>query len=136
MIDERTDLPEGTEVELQLVEVTDAFTDMAPEDRDELEEAIEEGFRDLKTATTSAHENSWHSREPRTLEGRDQDTGPSATLGKKPNCYKCAARADAGQGRDQRGSRTRRGGGASLRKVRRGAGSTDGVSRRSSRQRA
>ena len=48
VIDERTDLPEGTEVELQLVKVADAFADMAPEDREELEEAIEEGFRDFE----------------------------------------------------------------------------------------
>ena len=48
VIDERTDLPEGTEVELQLVKVADAFADMAPEDRNELEEAIEEGFRDFE----------------------------------------------------------------------------------------
>ena len=45
VIDESTDLPEGTEVELQLVKVTDAFADMA---REELEEAIEEGFRDFE----------------------------------------------------------------------------------------
>ena len=30
VIDERTDLPEGTEVELQLVKVADAFAEMAP----------------------------------------------------------------------------------------------------------
>ncbi len=48
VIDESTDLPEGTEVELQLVKVADAFADMAPEDREELEEAIEEGFRDFE----------------------------------------------------------------------------------------
>jgi predicted DNA-binding antitoxin AbrB/MazE fold protein len=45
VIDESTDLPEGTEVEL--AKVADAFADMAPEDREELEEAIEEGFRDF-----------------------------------------------------------------------------------------
>jgi predicted DNA-binding antitoxin AbrB/MazE fold protein len=48
VIDESTDLPEGTEVELQLVKVTDAFADMARGDREELEEAIEEGFRDFE----------------------------------------------------------------------------------------
>ena len=47
-IDERTDLAESTEVDLQLVKVADAFADMAPEDRDELEEAIEEGFLDVE----------------------------------------------------------------------------------------
>lgn len=49
VIDERTDLPEGTEVELQLIKVADAFADMTPEDREELEEAIEEGFRDFES---------------------------------------------------------------------------------------
>ena len=48
MIDERTDLPGGTEVELQLVKVADAFADMAPEDREELEEATEEGYLDFE----------------------------------------------------------------------------------------
>jgi hypothetical protein len=48
VIDECTDLPEGTEVELQLVKVADAFADMAPDDREEVEEAIEEGFQDFE----------------------------------------------------------------------------------------
>ena len=48
VIDEHTDLPEGTEVELQLVKIADAFADMAPDDREELEGAIEEGFRDFE----------------------------------------------------------------------------------------
>jgi hypothetical protein len=48
VIDEQTDLPEGTEVELQLVKVADAFANMAPEEREELEEAIDEGFRDFQ----------------------------------------------------------------------------------------
>ena len=48
VIDESTDLPEGTEVELQLVKGTDAFADMARGDREELEEAIEEGFLDFE----------------------------------------------------------------------------------------
>jgi hypothetical protein len=48
VIDERTDLPEGTEVELQLVKVADAFANLDPEERKELEEAIEEGFRDFE----------------------------------------------------------------------------------------
>ena len=48
VIDEPTDLPEGTEVELQLVKAADTFADMASEDREELEEAIEDGFRDIE----------------------------------------------------------------------------------------
>ena len=50
VIDETTDLPEGTEVELQLVKVADAFADMAPEDREELEEAIEETLAEFDEA--------------------------------------------------------------------------------------
>jgi predicted DNA-binding antitoxin AbrB/MazE fold protein len=46
--DEPTDLPEGTEVELQLVNVADPWVDMDPEERAELEEAIEEGARDFE----------------------------------------------------------------------------------------
>jgi hypothetical protein len=48
VIDEVTDLPEGTEVELQVVKVADPFADMALEERHELEEAIEEGARDFE----------------------------------------------------------------------------------------
>jgi hypothetical protein len=44
VIDEDTDLPEGTEVELQPIKVADAFADMATDDRKELEE----GFRDFE----------------------------------------------------------------------------------------
>jgi hypothetical protein len=45
--DEPANLPEGTPVELQLV-TTDPWADMAPEERAELEESIEEGFRDIE----------------------------------------------------------------------------------------
>ena len=45
--DEPANLPEGTEVELQLV-TTDSWADMDPEERAELEESIEEGFRDME----------------------------------------------------------------------------------------
>jgi hypothetical protein len=38
----------AAEVELQLVKVAEAFTDMALQDRDEREEAIEEGLRDFE----------------------------------------------------------------------------------------
>jgi hypothetical protein len=48
VIDEPTDLPEGTEVELQLVNVADPWAEMDPEERAELEEAIEEGARDFE----------------------------------------------------------------------------------------
>jgi hypothetical protein len=45
--DEPANLPEGTPVELQLV-TTDPWTEMDPEERAELEEAIEEGYRDIQ----------------------------------------------------------------------------------------
>jgi hypothetical protein len=45
--DEPTDLPEGTEVELQLI-VADSFAKMDPAERAALEESIEEGYRDLE----------------------------------------------------------------------------------------
>ena len=45
--DEPANLPEGTPVELQLV-TTDPWADMDPEERAELEESIEEGFRDIE----------------------------------------------------------------------------------------
>ncbi len=45
--DEPANLPEGTPVELQLV-ATDPWSAMDPEERAELEEAIEEGYRDIE----------------------------------------------------------------------------------------
>ena len=45
--DEPANLPEGTSVELQLM-TTDPWADMDPEERAELEEAIEEGYRDIQ----------------------------------------------------------------------------------------
>lgn len=45
--DEPTNLPEGTQVELQVVGV-DSLAEMAPEERAELEEAIEQGYRDVE----------------------------------------------------------------------------------------
>lgn len=45
--DEPANLPEGTPVELQLV-TTDPWAGMDPEERAELEESIEEGFRDME----------------------------------------------------------------------------------------
>jgi hypothetical protein len=48
VIDEPTDLPEGTEVELQIVKVADAWAGVPPGERAALEEAIEEGYRDLE----------------------------------------------------------------------------------------
>jgi hypothetical protein len=46
IIDEPTDLPEGTEVELQLV--GGPFADMSPDARAELEEMIEQGYGDVE----------------------------------------------------------------------------------------
>jgi len=45
--DEPANLPEGTEVELQLVQA-DPWADMNPEERAELEEEIEAGYRDFE----------------------------------------------------------------------------------------
>lgn len=48
VIDEPTDLPEGTVVELRVVKMEDPWADMDPEERAELEASIEEGFRDVE----------------------------------------------------------------------------------------
>ena len=45
--DEPANLPEGTPVELQLV-TTDPWAGMDPQERAELEEAIEQGYRDIE----------------------------------------------------------------------------------------
>jgi hypothetical protein len=45
--DEPANLPEGTEVELQVV-TPDPWADMDPHERAELEASIEEGFRDFE----------------------------------------------------------------------------------------
>jgi len=46
--DEPANLPEGTEVELQLVVPEDPWAGMDPEERAELEEEIEAGYRDVE----------------------------------------------------------------------------------------
>jgi hypothetical protein len=46
--DEPANLPEGTEVELQRVSPEDPWAGMDPEERAELEESIEEGYRDME----------------------------------------------------------------------------------------
>ena len=45
--DEPTELPEGAEVEIELTKV-DSFADMDPDERGELEAAIEEGYEDFE----------------------------------------------------------------------------------------
>ena len=47
VIDEPTELPEGTVVELQLM-TPDPWADMDPEERAELEGEIEAGYRDVE----------------------------------------------------------------------------------------
>jgi hypothetical protein len=47
--DEPAHLPEGTAVTFPVVNVIDPLDDMTPEARAELEEAIEEGYRDIET---------------------------------------------------------------------------------------
>jgi predicted transcriptional regulator len=49
--DEPANLPEGTQVVLQVV-TTDALADMDSEDRAELHQAIREGFEDAKAGRT------------------------------------------------------------------------------------
>ena len=46
--DELADLPEGTPVNFPVVEVVDPLDDMTPEERAELEEEIEAGYRDFE----------------------------------------------------------------------------------------
>jgi len=48
VIDEPTDLPEGTVVELEVVKTEDPWADLDPEERAEIEEGIEAGFRDIE----------------------------------------------------------------------------------------
>jgi hypothetical protein len=45
--DETTDLPEGTQVELQVTKVADPWAEMSADERAELEASIEEGFADV-----------------------------------------------------------------------------------------
>jgi hypothetical protein len=47
--DEPANLPEGTEVELQLLAKGDPWADMDPEERAELEEELEAGYRDVES---------------------------------------------------------------------------------------
>ena len=64
--DEPAHLPEGTAVNFPVVDVVEAFADMAPDERAELEESIEEGFRDMENGSTWERARSWPSFEPRT----------------------------------------------------------------------
>jgi hypothetical protein len=48
VVDQSTELPEGTEVELALTRRVDPFADMDPEERAELERELEEGARDFE----------------------------------------------------------------------------------------
>ena len=48
VIDEPTDLPEGTVVELKVVKMDDPWAGLDPEERAEIEEGIEAGFRDIE----------------------------------------------------------------------------------------
>jgi len=46
--DELAELPEGTAVTFPVVDVVDPLDDMTPEARAELEDEIEEGYRDIE----------------------------------------------------------------------------------------
>jgi hypothetical protein len=48
VVDEPTELPEGTEVELQLTKVASPWADLTAEERTELEAEIEEGAADFQ----------------------------------------------------------------------------------------
>jgi hypothetical protein len=57
VIDEPTDLPEGTVVELKVVKVENPWADMHPEERAELEASLEQGFRDAENGdVVDAHD--------------------------------------------------------------------------------
>jgi hypothetical protein len=47
VVDEATELPEGTEAEMALTRIVGPFADMDPEERAELEHELEEGRRDF-----------------------------------------------------------------------------------------
>jgi hypothetical protein len=47
VVDAPANLPDGTEVELQLIAKGDPWADMDPQGRAELEEEIEAGYRDV-----------------------------------------------------------------------------------------
>jgi hypothetical protein len=48
VVDEPAELPEGTEVEVSVTRIVDAFAGMAPEQRAALEQELEEGRRDFE----------------------------------------------------------------------------------------
>jgi hypothetical protein len=48
VVDEPAELPEGTEVEVNVTKIVDPFVGMAPEERAELEQELEEGRRDFE----------------------------------------------------------------------------------------
>ena len=48
VVDEPAELPEGTEVEVNVTRIVDPFVGMAPEERAELEQELEAGRRDFE----------------------------------------------------------------------------------------
>ena len=48
VLDEPSELPEGTEVEVSVTKVVDPFAGMGSEERAELEQELEEGRRDFE----------------------------------------------------------------------------------------
>jgi hypothetical protein len=48
VVDEPTELPDGTEVEMALTKIVDPFADMDPDERAELEQELEAGARDFE----------------------------------------------------------------------------------------
>jgi hypothetical protein len=48
VVDEPTDLPEGTEVEVAVTRIVDPFAGMGPTERAELEQELDDGHRDFE----------------------------------------------------------------------------------------
>jgi hypothetical protein len=49
VVDDPAELPEGTEVEVNVTKIVDPFVGMAPEERAELEQELDEGRRDFES---------------------------------------------------------------------------------------
>ena len=93
--DEPANLPEGTPVELQLV-TTDPWADRDPEERAELEEAIEAGYGDIENgdvvnARKFLAELRARTRQSQTLEaGGERSKSRSATCASRSMSAKVA----------------------------------------------
>jgi hypothetical protein len=48
VVDEPTELPEGTQLEMAMTRIVDPFADMDPDERAQLEQELEEGHQDFE----------------------------------------------------------------------------------------